>query len=167
MGQYLTQGGLFYQRRDIGEWYGSLPALGANRDGSYHGFFQESSITGFHGELPALTNGVSMFLGSDLGSFETDIPQTCQDAQIMFKNCTKLTTFTGELHSNRLQCQNMFEGCTSLKTLWPEYAGQNFPWNLRNVNYMFQNCTSLESFPFTLGSAYGTCTSMFQGCSKL
>lgn len=85
----------------------------------------------------------------------------------MFKNCTSLTSFTGDLHSNRLQCQNMFEGCTSLKTLWPDYAGQEFPWSLRNVNYMFLNCSSLESFPFTLGSGYGICTGMFQGCSKL
>lgn len=132
-------------------------------------FYDCSSMTSFG--VDALPNTITqanyMFYNAGITDFALDIPQNCQDAQQMFKNCTNLTTFTGRLHSNRLQCQNMFEGCTKLKTLWTEYAGQNFPWSLRNVNYMFLNCTSLESFPFTLGSGYGTCTSMFQGCSKL
>lgn len=127
-----------------------------------------SSLTEFSYAIPSgVSTATYMMYGTAIESFESDIPQSCQDAQYMFGSCTKLETFTGRLHSNRLQCQNMFQGCTKLKTLWPEYAGQEFPWSLRNVNYMFLNCTGLESFPFTLGSGYGICTSMFQGCSKL
>lgn len=87
IGQFITKGGLFYQRQDVGEWYGSLPALTDNRDGSGHGFFQESSITGFYGVLTSLTSGHYMFYGcSSLETFESDMP-VLSDAEGMFSGC--------------------------------------------------------------------------------
>ena len=58
----------------------------------------------------------------------------------------------------------MFQNCTSLKT-FPAFT---FPATVTDVRYMFDGCTSLEVIPqFDFGDTLTNCSNIFSNCSSL
>ena len=77
----------------------------------------------------------------------------------MFKNCTNLTSFNGDL-SSLTDGGAMFIGCTALTSFSEDLS------NLSESTSMFDGCTALTSFSGDL-SSLTTAISMFRNCTKL
>ena len=86
----------------------------------------------------------------------------------MFQNCTSLVTVPKFNFRADINMTHMFDGCSSLET-FPGFIIEKFnnTYMLKNVEYMFKDCTSLINVTKfeTINVKY--MDSMFEGCSSI
>lgn len=125
---------MFYGSR-LERFESDLPAL-TNGESMFNSC---SSLRSFTGNLPELTNGSYMFRDCyNLMSFESDLPELT-NGYFMFYNCRNLMSFESDLPSLTTG-SGMFQGC-SLMTGYPGDLS-----SLSDGSNMFNGCTNLTSF---------------------